>query len=299
MLEILHEIRFYKHPYLTPREFAMEAIGHAPGFVPVGSLSEAYYRVRFAQQTIDQKHQQTIDDNLQRLREFVAEGQVPSRTTLALGTARLTETCNMTDSLFDLHGKNALITGSNRGLGLAIARGLAQHGANVALLARTEDQLAHARSQIKTATDRTVWTFPFDLTDTDAIADCFEQILTETQHIDILVNCAGVNLRGPAEEVSLQTWRQVFDVNLNAAFAFSAAFCRHRKRCDAPRQNTKHRLTGLRRRSTPPPPLTLPAKAAWPCSPNPSPLSGAPLPHQRQRHRTGLFPNRNDQTTSR
>ena len=140
----------------------------------------------------------------------------------------------MNDSLFDLHGQNALITGSNRGLGLALAGGLAQHGADVALLARTEDQLAHARSQIQTATDRTVWTFPFDLTDTDAIADCFERILTDTEHIDILVNCAGVNLRGPAEEISLQTWRQVFDVNLNAAFAFSTAFCRHRKACAAP-----------------------------------------------------------------
>ena len=140
----------------------------------------------------------------------------------------------MEKSPFNLSGKTALVTGGSRGIGLAIAKGLAEHGADVALVARSEDQLAAARQQIQADTNRKVWTFPFDLANIESIERFFEDVVTETEGIDILVNCAGTTIRGPAEDVDLKTWNQVIEVNLTATFVMSQAFCHHRKRIGKP-----------------------------------------------------------------
>ena len=140
----------------------------------------------------------------------------------------------MEGSLFNLTGKTALVTGGSRGIGFAIARGLAGNGADVAIISRNENKLKTAKEQIQASTDKKVWTFPFDLGNIREIEGLFENIISETTGIDILVNCAGMTYRAPAEDVDLKAWNQVIEVNLTAPFVTSQVFFRHRKQVAKP-----------------------------------------------------------------
>jgi len=140
----------------------------------------------------------------------------------------------MESNLFNLSGKTALVTGGGRGIGFAIAKGLAEHGADVAIAARSKEQLEEAAQQIHTGTGKKIWAFPFDLSSIEGIDDFFESLIAETKSIDILVNCAGTTIRGLAEDVDLKTWNQVIEVNLTSTFVLSQAFCRHRKQLGKP-----------------------------------------------------------------
>ncbi|MHC4520759.1 MAG: SDR family NAD(P)-dependent oxidoreductase, partial [Planctomycetota bacterium] len=111
----------------------------------------------------------------------------------------------MESELFDLTGKTALITGAGRGIGLAIARGLAQHGADVVLAARSEGQLKTARARIEAETSRRAHVLPVDLANLDHIDSFFARVLQAADGVDILVNCAGMTVRGPSEKVSIET----------------------------------------------------------------------------------------------
>jgi gluconate 5-dehydrogenase len=128
-----------------------------------------------------------------------------------------------------LTGRTALVTGGNRGIGFAIAKGMAEHGAHVALVARTAKELEQAKAQIREQTQRKVWTFVFDLEDVEKTESLFDEIITQTGGVDILVNCAGTTIRGPSEDVDLDTWDRVHRVNLTSVLRMSQAFCRHRK----------------------------------------------------------------------
>ncbi len=121
------------------------------------------------------------------------------------------------------------MTGAGRGIGLALAHGLARHGADVVLVARTAEQLEAAKERIQAETGRKAWVFPFDLSESAGIGAVFDEIVQASGGVDILVNCAGTNLRGPTEDVSLETFQRVMDVNLTAALVLSQAFCRHRR----------------------------------------------------------------------
>jgi gluconate 5-dehydrogenase len=136
----------------------------------------------------------------------------------------------MESNLFSVSGKTVLVTGGSRGIGNAVAKGLAEHGANVAIVARSKEQLETAARQIHAETSRQIWPFPFDLENIEGINDFFESVVAKTKSIDILVNCAGTTIRGPAEDVDLKTWNQVIEVNLTSVFVLSQAFCRHRKK---------------------------------------------------------------------
>jgi len=135
----------------------------------------------------------------------------------------------MESRLFDLSGKTALVTGGGRGIGLALAHGLAEHGADIALAARTKEQIEAAAERIQAETGRRTWAFPFDVENVEEIEGFFESILAETKGIDILVNCAGMTIRGAAEDVDIETWNRVIQVNLTSVIMMSKAFCRHRK----------------------------------------------------------------------
>ena len=128
--------------------------------------------------------------------------------------------------LFSLVGKTALISGGSRGLGLGMAKGLARAGADVVLLARSEDQLKGGVAEIR-ALGREAWYVVFDLANTRGIAGALGQVVEKAGDVDILVNCAGIQLRGPAEEVSLDDWQAVLDVNVTSFFAASQAFAKH------------------------------------------------------------------------
>lgn len=119
--------------------------------------------------------------------------------------------------LFDLAGKTALVTGSSGGLGLAMARGLAEAGAAVVLNGRNERKLAPVARSFETAGHR-VSSCAFDVSDEAAIGAAFERFDSEGVAIDILVNNAGNQLRKPMVELTSEEWRRVVDTHLTATF---------------------------------------------------------------------------------
>lgn len=124
---------------------------------------------------------------------------------------------------FRLDGKTALVTGGARGLGLSMATALAEAGAEVALAGRSRDTARHAASSIAASTGRRTDGFAGDVT---AAADV-ERIVSEVEAslgpIDILVNSAGVNIRGTVEQLSEADWDTVIDVNLKGTFLCARA----------------------------------------------------------------------------
>ncbi|HEY3297889.1 MAG TPA: SDR family oxidoreductase [Armatimonadota bacterium] len=129
--------------------------------------------------------------------------------------------------MFRLDGKCALITGGSRGIGFGIARGLAEAGSDLVLVARKTDSLDAAKERLQD-TGRRISTYSFDMEDTGEIAHLYSQIIRESGGVDILVNNAGVTHRVPSEELRLEDWQLVIDVNLTAVFAISQAFARER-----------------------------------------------------------------------
>ena len=102
----------------------------------------------------------------------------------------------MSSKLFDLSGRTALITGSTRGLGNALAQGLAQAGAAIVMKGRHAAQLSAAAAAFKTK-GHTVHEALFDVTDEKAVQDAFAQLDDADIEVDILVNNAGIQLRKP------------------------------------------------------------------------------------------------------
>ena len=120
-------------------------------------------------------------------------------------------------TLFDLSGKTALVTGSSGGLGLAMARGLAEAGARVVLNGRDGTKLATTAKAFEAEGCRAL-TRAFDVADDAAVRCAFERFDAEGVAIDILVNNAGVQLRKPMLDLTTDEWRGVLDVHLTAAF---------------------------------------------------------------------------------
>lgn len=123
-------------------------------------------------------------------------------------------------SLFDLTARIALVTGSSQGIGLALARGLAQAGATVVLNGRDEAKLAAATEQLRAEGLRAT-SAAFDVTQADAVETAVARIESETGPIGILVNNAGIHRRSPLEEMSGAQWREVIETNLTSAFVVS------------------------------------------------------------------------------
>jgi gluconate 5-dehydrogenase len=123
----------------------------------------------------------------------------------------------MTTSLFDLSGRTALVTGSSRGLGRAIAEGLAKAGARLVVngtdQARVETAVAEFRSAGHAAEGAA-----FDVTDEAAVVNAFERFDAKGIAIDILVNNAGIQMRKPLVEFTSAEWRKVIETNLTSAF---------------------------------------------------------------------------------
>ncbi len=135
----------------------------------------------------------------------------------------------MENRLFDLTGATALLTGAGRGIGFALALGLARQGADVALVARTKSELEAAKEQIGSQTGRRAWIFPFDLANLQMLEGLFDKIVQAVGNVDILVNCAGMTVREPTEDASLASFNHVMEVNLTSVLLLSQAFCKHRK----------------------------------------------------------------------
>ena len=128
----------------------------------------------------------------------------------------------MANHPFDLHGKVALVTGAYRGLGFAIAQGLAEAGATVVLNGRKAELLASAA---KTLTDagRRASTCVFDVTDGDAVRAGIAAIEREHGRLDILVSNAGIQRRNPLVDFKRQDWDDVIATNLTAPYLVAQA----------------------------------------------------------------------------
>ncbi|WP_324649251.1 SDR family oxidoreductase [Georgenia sp. H159] len=128
----------------------------------------------------------------------------------------------MTASLFDLTGRLALVTGSSRGLGLALATGLAEHGARVVLHGRDTGALARAREQVAAAGGGTeVVAVTFDVTDPAAVRSGIGALVAEHGVPDVLVNNAGIQRRAPFNDFDPQDWDDIVAANLSSAFYVS------------------------------------------------------------------------------
>jgi gluconate 5-dehydrogenase len=123
----------------------------------------------------------------------------------------------MSIKLFDLSGKTALVTGSSRGLGRAIAGGLAAAGADLILNGSDAGRLSIAAADLR-ARGITVHEAPFDITEETAIVSAFESFDAQGLAVDILVNNAGIQLRKPMVELTTSEWQKVIDTNLTSAF---------------------------------------------------------------------------------
>jgi gluconate 5-dehydrogenase len=115
---------------------------------------------------------------------------------------------------FDLSGRTALVTGSTRGLGLAMARALAEAGARVAVNGRSTPAVEEVVRSIEGAVAA-----PFDVTDEAAVAAAVGAL----GPVDVLVNNVGIGQRKPLLEVSLEEWRSVLDTNLTSAYLVARA----------------------------------------------------------------------------
>ncbi|KAI1397875.1 NAD(P)-binding protein [Hypoxylon fuscum] len=122
----------------------------------------------------------------------------------------------MTDTLFSLKGETALITGGTRGIGQAVAVGLAEAGADIILVQRST-----ASTETKKAIEalgRKAHIYTADLTSTEDVAGLVPKVLADGHTIRILVNCAGIQIRHPPEVFPDSDYRAVMGVNADAVF---------------------------------------------------------------------------------
>ncbi len=118
---------------------------------------------------------------------------------------------------FDLTGRTALVTGSSKGIGLALAQALASAGARIVLNARDAARLEQARAALA-ARGHEVHALAFDVTDADAVERGVAAIEAGIGPIDILVNNAGMQFRSPFAEFPVEAWRQLSATNIDSVF---------------------------------------------------------------------------------
>jgi gluconate 5-dehydrogenase len=119
--------------------------------------------------------------------------------------------------LFDVSGQVILITGSSRGLGFAFATGFAKAGAKVVVNGTSSRTVDPAVERIRQQ-GGLAWGYPFDVTDDDRVEQSIARIEREVDPIDVLINNAGIQRRAPLEELTLENWMAVIDVNLTSVF---------------------------------------------------------------------------------
>lgn len=129
---------------------------------------------------------------------------------------------NVLDS-FRVDGRVALVTGGARGLGRAMAAALAEAGADIALSGRSREACQEAADAIAAATGRKVRAFAADVTKIDDVERLASGVEAEMGKIDILINNAGINIRGPVQQLSEADWDAVIDTNLKGPFLCARA----------------------------------------------------------------------------
>ncbi|WP_026462896.1 SDR family NAD(P)-dependent oxidoreductase [Adhaeribacter aquaticus] len=119
---------------------------------------------------------------------------------------------------FDLTGKAAIITGGSKGLGLAMAAGLASAGANIMLVNRNAEEGADAAAEISQSYGVKAVSFAADIANPEQAEAMAQAAMEAFGKIDILINSAGINIRGSIEEVSLEDFNKVMEVNVTGTW---------------------------------------------------------------------------------
>ena len=127
--------------------------------------------------------------------------------------------------IFDLSGRTALITGSSKGIGFGLARGLGQAGARVVLNGRSQTALDEAAVTLRSE-GLAIETAAFDASDSAAVAAGVDSIEREVGPIDILINNAGMQFRSPLEEFPHEKWSALMRTNIDTAFFVGQAVAR-------------------------------------------------------------------------
>ncbi len=125
-------------------------------------------------------------------------------------------------NLFDLTGRNALITGGSRGLGLQIAEALGEYGAKIVLVSRKQTDLDDSVSHLKKLGIASS-AIAADLSTADAVQNVAKEAMQKLGRIDILVNNAGATWGAPTEELPLEAWDKVMNLNVRGLFLLSQA----------------------------------------------------------------------------
>lgn len=129
----------------------------------------------------------------------------------------------MKPKLFDLTGKVALVTGGNKGLGLAMARGLAEAGADIVIAARTEEQLKSSLETILHGTHRCGAYFVVDMANREQVKQMAADALAKMGKIDIVINNAGTNHPQPVDLIDDDVWDRLIEINLSSCMAVTRA----------------------------------------------------------------------------
>ena len=124
--------------------------------------------------------------------------------------------------LFDLTGKTAIVTGGGSGIGRDMAQALAEAGANLVLCARKVERCEQAAEELTELGVKTLG-LRCDVRDPEEVQRVIDRATEELGRIDILVNNAGTACGAPPEEVPLEGWQKVIDVNLTGVFLFAQA----------------------------------------------------------------------------
>jgi len=141
---------------------------------------------------------------------------------LALGAGAALAVKHRLQRPYDLHGKVILITGGSRGLGLTLARQLARDGAKLALIARDEQELQLAQTEL-TATGVKPLTLVCDVTDSDDVLRTVRRVVDHYGRLDVLINNAGIIQVGPIDSMILADYKKAMDVNFWGALHFMLA----------------------------------------------------------------------------
>jgi NAD(P)-dependent dehydrogenase (short-subunit alcohol dehydrogenase family) len=134
----------------------------------------------------------------------------------------------MHNTLFDLSGKTALVTGGNSGIGLGFAEGVAKHGANVCIWGTNEEKNAAALEALQVYGTK-VHTIRCDVSDEAAVNKAFDETLATFGRVDACFANAGVGDGGPFAELGTDQWRRVMSVNLDGLFFTLRAASKHMK----------------------------------------------------------------------
>lgn len=145
----------------------------------------------------------------------------PSTKRSRVVAANSTSPLAYTGTPFDLRGRVALVTGGSKGLGLAIARGFAEAGADIIICSRHGDELEAARLQIADGLSVRTLALVADMADRASVRELARKALEKLGRVDILVNNAGVNTPEEIDAISDEKWDQVLEINLTSCMALS------------------------------------------------------------------------------